>query len=226
MQHHADIFLHFYNIQPRPSSFIQEKYTSKDRLSIMERLVRYIHPILEQSERYECSCWCWLRSPFTRVVFCWVYNGNKSLYPYLAIHHQIGDTQDQTFLGNPDNARVGIPPGGDSVWYPSCRQELMQSLQERCLADKFDCVSFVVITPLMILLGRNGHECYIRNREIIWTSPPGLCGSSYNLFILRGSQAKFESTTWFYLRALSVTDILYLLFMIGYLVKEILTDDW
>ena len=52
-----------------------------------------------------------------------------------------------------------------------------------------------------------------------------MCGSSYNLFILRGSQAKFESTTWFYLRALSVTDILYLLFMIGYLVKEILTDD-
>ena len=152
-------FFPFYNIQPLSNSFIQEKYISKDRLSIKEMFVRY-NPILGQSEGYECSCWCWLRSPFTRVVFCWVYNGNKSLYPYLAIHHQIGDTQEQTVLGNPYNARVGIPPCRDSVWYPSCRQGLMQSLQERCLADKFDCVSFVVITPLMILLGMNGHEWF------------------------------------------------------------------
>ena len=54
----------------------------------------------------------------------------------------------------------------------------------------------------------------------------GLCGSAYNLFILRGSQAKFERTTWFYLRALSVTDILYLLFMIGYLVSSNWSDIW
>ena len=93
----------------------------------------------------------------------------------------------------------------------------MQSLQERCLADKFDCVSFTVITPLMIILGTVlSSSCQSDYRLTPHTA--GLAGTSYNLVLLRGSPAKFQGTTWWYLRALSVTDILYLLFMIGYLV--------
>ena len=100
----------------------------------------------------------------------------------------------------------------------------MQSLQERCLADKFDCVSFTVITPLMIILGTVlSSSCQSDYRLTPHTA--GLAGTSYNLVLLRGSPAKFQGTTWFYLRALSVTDILYLLFMIGYLVNLTQRND-
>ena len=43
-------------------------------------------------------------------------------------------------------------------------------------------------------------------------------GSISNLVILRESWQHFDRNTCFYLQALSVTDIFYLCFMIGYLV--------
>ena len=99
----------------------------------------------------------------------------------------------------------------------------MQSLQDRCLADRFDCVSFTVITPLMIMLGAASPLSLQVTR--LTTDTAGLAGTSYNLVLLRGSPPTFPGTTGFYLRALSVTDILYLLFMIGYLVTPRLTQD-
>ena len=44
-----------------------------------------------------------------------------------------------------------------------------------------------------------------------------MIGNITNLIILRESPGQFSKRTCFYLQALSVTDILYLLFMIGYL---------
>ena len=46
-----------------------------------------------------------------------------------------------------------------------------------------------------------------------------MVGSLTNLIILRKSSPNIDNTTSQYLQALSVTDILYLVFMVGYLVR-------
>lgn len=61
-----------------------------------------------------------------------------------------------------------------------------------CREDSFECVCLYFLSPLLIVLG--------------------LCGSLTNLIVMRGPG--FTDPTFFYLRSLSVTDILYLLSVI------------
>ena len=76
------------------------------------------------------------------------------------------------------------------------------TLLEKCQNTKFLCVSFWFISPVLIFLG--------------------LAGSVTNLIIMTGPE--FHGSTFYYLRALSATDILYLLLVTGYLAEITLID--
>ena len=68
-------------------------------------------------------------------------------------------------------------------------------LPQTCVDDIFQCVSYMFIMPIIMLCG--------------------LVGSIATFFVLTG--AKFKTNIFFYLKALSLSDMLYLLAAFGYI---------
>ena len=80
---------------------------------------------------------------------------------------------------------------------------MILTLLEKCPNTKFLCVSYWFISPVLIFLG--------------------LAGSLTNLIIMSGPD--FQTSTFYYLRALSATDIMYLVLVTGYLAEITLIND-
>ena len=69
------------------------------------------------------------------------------------------------------------------------------ALPDTCVEDIFRCVSYLLVMPVIMAAG--------------------LIGSFATFFVLSGP--KFQSDTFFYLRALSLSDMMYLLAAFGYI---------
>ena len=69
------------------------------------------------------------------------------------------------------------------------------ALPDTCVEDIFRCVSYLLVMPLIMAAG--------------------LIGSFATFFVLSGP--KFQSDTFFYLRALSLSDMMYLVLTFGYI---------
>jgi hypothetical protein len=73
----------------------------------------------------------------------------------------------------------------------------MPNMNGNCEDDVLQCVCYYGIIPIMLVLG--------------------LCGSAFTLILISGSG--FRGLTFYYLRALSISDMVYLFFVIGYVVE-------
>ena len=69
------------------------------------------------------------------------------------------------------------------------------SLPKTCTDDIFQCVAYLMVMPFIMF--------------------SGLIGSIATFFILNGS--RFRSNTFFYLKALSLSDMMYLVLTFGYI---------
>ena len=78
------------------------------------------------------------------------------------------------------------------------------SLPETCTVDLFRCVSYLFIWPIFMFFG--------------------MLGSVATLVIL--SRSKFNTNTFYYLKALSVSDMMYLLSALGYLYELFFLDTY
>ena len=76
------------------------------------------------------------------------------------------------------------------------------ALPDTCVEDIFRCVSYLLVMPLIMAAG--------------------LIGSFATFFVLSGP--KFQSDTFFYLRALSLSDMMYLLSAFVYLYELFFLD--
>ena len=70
-------------------------------------------------------------------------------------------------------------------------------MQDNCSNDLFQCVFYMFIIPILLVLG--------------------MFGSAFNLVLMSGPG--FRGLTFFYLRALSLSDMVYLVFVMGYLIE-------
>ena len=82
------------------------------------------------------------------------------------------------------------------------KKQLSIMLPETCTSDLFRCICYWFIAPIILMFG--------------------LFGSFTTLIILTGSS--FKSQTFFYLRILSITDMMYLLSAIGIMLEVFLID--
>ena len=71
------------------------------------------------------------------------------------------------------------------------------------MSNSFRCVSYWIICPILLVLG--------------------ITGSAANLVIMTGSG--FKGSTFFFLRALSLSDLLYLVFSIGYFTEIMMLKE-
>ena len=78
------------------------------------------------------------------------------------------------------------------------------SLPETCTEDLFRCVSYLFIWPIFMFFG--------------------LLGSTATLVIL--SRSKFNTNTFYYLKALSMSDMMYLVSALGYLYEMFFLDTY
>ena len=69
------------------------------------------------------------------------------------------------------------------------------ALPETCKQDIFRCVSYLMVMPIFMI--------------------GGIIGCIATIFVLTG--AKFKTNTFFYLKALSISDLMYLLTAFGYI---------
>ena len=69
------------------------------------------------------------------------------------------------------------------------------TLPQTCLDDIFQCISYLLIMPIFMVCG--------------------LVGSVATFFVLTGT--KFNTNTFFYLKALSLSDLMYLIAAFGYI---------
>ena len=70
-------------------------------------------------------------------------------------------------------------------------------MSEQCLSDGYRCIFYWFVCPILLILG--------------------ISGSAANLAIMTGPG--FKGSTFFFLRALSLSDLLYLIFSIGYFIE-------
>ena len=80
---------------------------------------------------------------------------------------------------------------------------MLQILSAECLRDEYRCVSYWFVCPILLILG--------------------ICGSGANLAIMTGPG--FSGPTFFFLRALSLSDLLYLFFAIGYFIEIMMLQE-
>ena len=73
--------------------------------------------------------------------------------------------------------------------------DILMGLPDTCVDDLFRCVCYLFIWPIFMFFG--------------------FVGSLATIIIL--SSSKFNTTTFYYLKALSVSDLMYLLSAVGYL---------
>ena len=78
-----------------------------------------------------------------------------------------------------------------------------QILTTECKDDGFRCVSYWFICPILLFFG--------------------IVGSSANLAIMTGRE--FKGSTFFFLRALSMSDLFYLVFAIGYFIEIMMVRE-
>ena len=77
-------------------------------------------------------------------------------------------------------------------------------LPQTCIDDIFQCVSYLMVMPFIMF--------------------SGLIGSIATFFILNGS--KFRNNTFFYLKALSLSDLMYLVLTFGYIYEIMFLDSY
>ena len=77
-------------------------------------------------------------------------------------------------------------------------------LPQTCIDDIFQCVSYLMVMPFIMF--------------------SGLIGSIATFFILNGS--KFRNNTFFYLKALSLADMMYLVLTFGYIYEIMFLESY
>ena len=77
-------------------------------------------------------------------------------------------------------------------------------LPQTCIDDTFQCISYLMVMPFIMF--------------------SGLIGSIATFFILNGS--KFRNNTFFYLKALSLSDMMYLVLTFGYIYEIMFLESY